>query len=261
VQLLTLPTGAAFGVPKGRPLPKTTGQVQFVGGSRGGQGACARAAALAPSDVHSDVYSRAQLRAALSPTTRDSVTGVRAYVDESVRENAPGLYVLAAVVVDVDQAEALRAGLQAALLPGEQRLHWHDEGAEARARLANVCGSPNLLAVVAVSTPMQRTRQERARALCLTGLLWELAGRDVPEVVLESRRQRDRHDRSTIGAAKQARAAHPALHFEHRGPLQEPLLWLSDVVAGAVALDRLGQGAYLEALGGSISVVEVAGAG
>lgn len=191
---------------------------------------------------------------------RGSVTAMTAtaYVDESVRENAPGVYVLAAAIVPDEHAPALRTALRDLLLPGEKRLHWHDESDQARSHLVKTLSSLGIPAVVAVSTPMGRTRQERARALCLNQLLWELAQDDIAEIVLESRRQRDSHDASTIGAAKRAKLCHPQVHFQHARPLDEPLLWLPDLFAGAVATERNGQPSYLAALAGLIVIVDVA---
>lgn len=182
---------------------------------------------------------------------------MRAYVDESVREQSPGYYVLAAVVVNDDGIDAVRSTLRGLLMPGAQRLHWHDEREDARASLVKAVGSLDLPALAVVSTPMRRSRQERARALCLTRLLWELAQLDVPAVTVESRQNRDRHDASTIGAARRAGRAHTALRFDHQRPRDEPLLWLPDLVAGAVAVAYAGQAEYLAPLGPRITVIEV----
>ena len=108
---------------------------------------------------------------------------------------------------------------------------------------------------------MRRTRQERARALCLSRLLWELAQLDVPDLTLESRQNRDRHDASTIGPARRARRAHQALQFDHRRPHDEPLLWLPALFAGAAAVARAGQTEYLATLAPRITVLDIEPAG
>jgi len=92
---------------------------------------------------------------------------VRAYVDESVREQSPGYYVLAAVVVSEERVDEIRSVLRRLLIPGARRLHWHDERDDARRSLLKAVSVLDVQALAVVSTPMRRTRQERARALCL----------------------------------------------------------------------------------------------
>jgi hypothetical protein len=186
---------------------------------------------------------------------------VRAYIDESVREAAPGLYVLASVAVPADQADDVRAALRSGLRHRRPRFHWRDEEDGDRQAMAKVARELQLPALVAVSTPMDPKRPERARRVCLTRLLWELEQRGLLDVLFESRQNRDRDDRAHIVRAQKAGHCSRSLTYGFELPLQEPLLWLPDLVAGAVAYARVGRGEEcLALLGESVTVVD-AGAG
>jgi hypothetical protein len=189
------------------------------------------------------------------------VVVVRAYIDESVREGAPGLYVLASVAVPEERADDVRAVLRAGLRHRRPRFHWRDEQDSDRQAMAKVAGELQLQSLVAVSTPMDHKRPERARRACLTRLLWELEQRAVRDVLFESRQNRDRDDRAHIVRAQKAGHCSSTLAYGFEMPLQEPLLWLPDLVAGAVAYARVGRGEQcLALLGDGVTVVD-AGAG
>lgn len=223
----------------------------------------------APRAVTSD--GAAEVRAALRtwevgrPRHKDglsvSVAGVRAYIDESLRNTAPGLYVLAAVAVSLEQSESVRQLLRDGLRHRRPRFHWTDEEPVDREAMAKTVGGLKLSSVVAIATPMNKHKPERARKVCLTRLLWELQQREVHDILLESRQEsRDRVDRAHILHAQKAHHLTSALRYGHALPLEEPLLWLPDLVAGAVSYARAGQEQFLQLLGAGVSIVD-AGSG
>ncbi len=59
----------------------------------------------------------------------------------------------------------------------------------------------NVRHVVAVASPLDPQRQERARRLCLTAIAWELHERGVHRLQLESRNNRDADDRRFLWAS------------------------------------------------------------
>ena len=183
---------------------------------------------------------------------------MRAYVDESGRNAAPGLYVLAGVVVATDQADEVRAVLRSGLRHKRHRFHWHEEEHGDQEGMAKLVGSLDLVAVVVVATPVDPRRPERARRLCLTRLLWELEHRNARDVLLESRGPaQDRDDRQHIGNTQRAQQLKPGLAFGFGDPLVEPLLWLPDLVAGAVNRDRSEKrDCCLELLGPGVTVID-----
>lgn len=179
---------------------------------------------------------------------------VTAYVDESLRLTGEGRYVLAGVVVPDERVAEVRAALRAAVPPRMRRYHWRKESAASRAHLCHTVARLDVDAV-AVTGPVDPTRQERARRQCLLRLLWELAERGVTNVVFESRRAADASDRRLIEHAQRAGWPRPA-QYRFAQPDAECLLWLPDVVAGAVAR-ALGDGdpTYLTLLGSPVTVL------
>ena len=82
-------------------------------------------------------------------------------------------------------------------------------------------------------------RQERARRRLLGRLLWELDQRQVSRLTLESRHvERDRHDQEAIGAFRNHGLLSRNLTVGFGQPRDEPMLWLADIVAGAVGDHR-----------------------
>jgi hypothetical protein len=171
---------------------------------------------------------------------------VIAYVDESMRLRDGSLYVLAAVLLDDERCDAIRERMRTLLLPRQQRLHWRDETHSRRRRILETI--VELEAFGIVISHRGAHRQDRARALCLRALLWELWAADARALVIESRQARnDQKDRRTIVAAQKVGEASPDLRYSFRGPKDEPLLWLPDAIAGA---RTSGNDVFLELLDG-----------
>jgi hypothetical protein len=155
-----------------------------------------------------------------------------AFMDESMRQGSPSLYVLAAVEVAAQDAGKVRSGLRALLLPRQRRLHWREESP---ARQRSILDAIQSMPVEAIIVELRDSiRPERARALCLRRALWELHVRQLDELVIETRQQHnDQRDRRTILAAKKNGEASDLLAYSFGKPLSEPLLWLPDAIAGA----------------------------
>lgn len=180
-----------------------------------------------------------------------------AYIDESLREAVSGLYVLASVTVPGERAEGVRGVLRAGLRNRRPRFHWTDEQSADREAMTKVVSDLALPGLVVVASPMDPRRSERARRVCLTRLLWELGQRGVHEVVLESRQGLDGDDRVHIVRVQRAGYLAAGLRYTFGRPLQEPLLWLPDLVAGAVAYDRTGVDLhYLQMLSSAVTIVD-----
>lgn len=180
-----------------------------------------------------------------------------AYVDESIRSSGHRLYVVAAVVV-IDDPQPPREAMLSMVLPAQRRYHWHDES-HAR-RLAMVDRIAGLgVTVFGYVHRDPGARQERARALCLRRALWDMHQHGVAELVIETRHaSADRRDRQTIVRAQQAGEAAATLVYGFEKPDDQPLLWLPDAAAGAIAAAAAGETLdYLGRLGRCVEVVEV----
>jgi hypothetical protein len=179
------------------------------------------------------------------------------FVDESMREGQGGLYVVAAVVFATDLEDARRA-TRSVLLPRQVRFHWHQESEPQRLKMLEHLAGVATSAMAYACRPISLRQQERARALCLNRLLWDVRDIGVTELVFESRQQRNNQkDRRTIVHAVKSGIASPTLRYRFERPKEEPLLWLPDAVAGAVATDLAAGGSYLETLDGWVAVTEL----
>ena len=179
-----------------------------------------------------------------------------AYVDESIRPIA-GVYLLAAAcVADVEIAEVRATAAQ--LAPPQQRFHWRDEKPPSRMKAVGLVGGLPALHLVVVGAPIDPRRQERARRHCLRRLLYELDEAGVSLVRMESRGRRlDTLDLQAVNVMRIQRVIGSALMVDHTQPGSEPLLWLPDIVAGAVGGQLDGKDSYAEELSGLIIRYEV----
>jgi hypothetical protein len=183
---------------------------------------------------------------------------MHAYIDEAIRQNGDGLYVVAAVIVapiDLDRARRAALGVPKA---GQRRFHWHNESEAQRLLMLQTIRALDLR-VRAYQVAASARKLERARALCIERLVWDLVELDIDELTFETRQaHNDARDRRTVIHAQKAGVAPGELHYGFERPEAEPLLWLADASAGAVTAALAGErGAYLEAIAGLVTIVQV----
>lgn len=170
-----------------------------------------------------------------------------AYVDESIR-TTDGVYVLAAVILeepDCDDARARVTGLSQRGLP----FHWRLELAPRRQTAVELIADLASLHLVVIGAPVDPRRQERARRQCMESLLFHLQAAGVAQVWLEARNAAaDRRDIEAVRAARARQIIQYGLLVDHARPSEEPLLWLADVVAGAMSAAEGGDPAYRDVI-------------
>jgi hypothetical protein len=169
----------------------------------------------------------------------------QAFIDESFLEcdSGTGYYLVAAAVVDDLQVQKAARDVMVGLLDRRTRgkLHWNEMDRARQLRAAAAVADIDSYHVVTVGTPVPRRRQDRARARCLERLVVELSGMGVTAVVAESRTPTlDSRDLTTVIGARYNLPKGSPFHFAHEAGRAEPLLWIADVVAGAVRLSREG---------------------
>lgn len=182
-------------------------------------------------------------REAPSPTVEFTLS---AWVDESVIvgsvQHSEGIYTVAAVVTDTAAVDDIRADLRGLTLRKGGRLHWVDESSKRRDELMAAIAAVDLAAIVTVGSPVHRSKQERARRCCLERLFYELGLLGVDQVCLESRTAApDRRDLRLLDHARDKGLVSAAFKVVFARPKDEPMLWLPDVVAGAVTAANLGE--------------------
>jgi hypothetical protein len=146
----------------------------------------------------------------------------------------------------------------AKLAPGRRRrFHWHDAEPRERQRAVNLVAEvPGLHLIVLVAGYNPR-KQERARRHGLAELLHQLESAGVTDVILDARRaEQDVRDIQAVDAFRAAKVVGREITVNHRrlgGEQKETLLWIPDIVAGAVHSHRQGKGNYLTRLEDLIS--------
>ncbi|MBB5787421.1 hypothetical protein [Jiangella mangrovi] len=168
---------------------------------------------------------------------------LHAFADESIRTSA-NVYVLAALLID--EADMTSVRVEARLLgKGSQpRFHWRDQVPADRRKAAAFVLGLRLNHLVVVGAGIDPRRQERARRKCLHELLTQLENQGVEHAWLESRDPVS--DGRDIAAVRAFRAAHliSEIRVEHEHAVNEPLLWVADLVAGAVGAAEAGEPQY-----------------
>lgn len=182
-----------------------------------------------------------------------------AFVDESEpepRSGSRGVYLLAAALIEAEQQEAVRTAVAAWLLPGQPKVHWHVENDRRRKLLvAALAGLPAMhLVVVRID---KHATAERRRRLCLNRLLLELDTAGVAEVYMEGRQaKQNAHDLQLLDVLRARQEVGPDLRMYHRPGRHEPLLWVPDLVAGAVGARHRGDSSYEDMLAGVLTHYE-----
>lgn len=175
-----------------------------------------------------------------------------AFVDEShtqPRRTGATTYILAAALVDPALFEGHRAVLQRLRLPGQNKLHWHDETDRRRWLITDAIGALDALHVVVIRSTTASERIERQRRHCLERMVFELDSLGVADVVVESRGPADdRRDRAMMDALRARRIVGPGVRMDHRPGRSEPLLWLPDAVCGATHAGLAGQDHHWSAM-------------
>jgi len=164
---------------------------------------------------------------------------VLAFADESSRTGNGGIYLIALVMVPSHRTVELRGILRSMLPTGQRRFHWRSDNRRLRGAMLDAIRVAGVHCAVFVKKPMKGTNQRRGRALCLEAALWHVTSIGIAELVIESRGEQDQDDRRTAVAAQRAGNADPELRYSFARPLEEPLLWLPDAIAGAASACEL----------------------
>lgn len=152
------------------------------------------------------------------------------------------IYLLAAAIANPIVCEPAREALRPFKAKGAPKLHWHSEDDGRRRKITAVVASFDVESLVIIGTPVDLRRQERARAQCMEHLLWQLDQLQVEHVWVENRTASlNRRDMQTVDRLRGRRLISNEIRLDFAYPSQEPMLWLPDIVAGAVSCARCGE--------------------
>ncbi|MGW5142681.1 hypothetical protein ACWEPH_26790 [Nocardia beijingensis] len=165
----------------------------------------------------------------------------------------PGTYIFAAALIEKDDVEAIRKTMRGLLLPSETKVHWHGSSPERRQELVGVVAELPVCSIIVVRhDPGANDRRHRRK--CLEYLFPQLAHMSCRNVTLESRGGMDRSDLDILQKFRARRVIDATMRIEHQRGRAEPVLAVPDIVCGAIVQHRVGNSAYLNALGGLIDL-------
>lgn len=184
---------------------------------------------------------------------------LQAFADESFKEDdGGGFYVLAAAVLPVDRHEELRKVMLGLRAERTGKLHWNVLTNEQKRAVVKRVADFEELHLVSVGAPVPARRQERGRSLCLRRLMIELHALGVGLLVAEGRTaQLDARDVRTIQQSRFSLPRDATFRVQHARGADEPLLWISDVVAGAVRARQEGIPDYADQLAECVIELQV----
>jgi len=150
------------------------------------------------------------------------------YVDESKRTG----YVLAAATVP--DPEATHRVIHSLILPGQRRLHMHNEQVRRRRAIVSALATTQVTITIYDAARQYRTDSE-GRAACLATLVKDLAtvggNGDNIQLVIEQDDSLVRSDRHELYQLVRAAGLTDVLKHRHQRAHEEPLLALPDIAA------------------------------
>lgn len=154
---------------------------------------------------------------------------VHAFADESRRGST---YLIAAAIAHPADLRCLRRTLRGLLLPGQREVHFKREKEPRQREIADAIS--RLPVQVQVYRSSCGRHDETARQACIVRLTRDLLDRRAHRLVIDSRSNRDVHDRSTIREVISQYRHDTPLAYEHVASTSEPLLWVADSAAWCV---------------------------
>ena len=179
---------------------------------------------------------------------------VRAYIDESMRQRKEDdcVYVLAAALVDDDDADDVRDALKRLRYRKNPTIHWYEEHPNSRAKLVAAITELPVRALVAIDFYEHR-KDERARRRCLEALWNALVEHGVASGEISSRcPSQDKLDLELLQHLRR-RSLSRALRMDWTRYADEPLLWAGDVFASAIGWSFDGDSMHADALNSMIT--------
>lgn len=186
---------------------------------------------------------------------------LQAFLDESQsdRFRDPFCYVLAAGVCAPVDIDAARAAMEQLRLPGQLKVHWRDESHKRRRQVVETVAALPLQHLVVVRDGRVGEAGERQRRHCLERMLFELDQLQVDTATFESRGAADdRRDRAMLDALRARKVVTSALRVAHTPGPKDSLLWVPDIVCGAVTQQRTGDAQYIEVLATQVKLITIA---
>lgn len=186
------------------------------------------------------------------------MSDLSAFIDESGSHRSldADTYMLAAAIYDSETSLKAQAAMRGLLLPGQAKVHWHDEDERRRLKLVNEVAGLEGVGLIVVRNGLPGEKNERRRRLCGERMYYELEQNGVQKAVFESRgRADDLRDRKHLDSLKARKQITGPLRVDHLAGRAEPLLWVPDILCGALSQARTGNEMYMERLTAKVEII------
>lgn len=141
-------------------------------------------------------------------------------------------------------------------------MHWRDESDKRRHLVTEGVAALPLQHVVVIRDGRDSESVERRRRHCLERMLFELDALRIGIATFESRGSADdKRDRDMLDALRARKIVSKDLRIAHTPGRKDALLWVPDVVCGAVTQQRTGDGSYLGIISTQVHVITVSAVG
>ncbi|WP_278234627.1 hypothetical protein [Isoptericola sp. AK164] len=180
-----------------------------------------------------------------------STTDLVAWADEtqSRRDRDPGVYILAAPIIQASRVEDAREAMQALQQPREKKIHWREDSDKRHDQVIDTIRSVDIVeTVVVVMTGFTVDQREtRRRRKVLERFLYQIAQRGCSQLTFESRGSvEDARDFAVVDALRAGQVIPAQLRVDHVPGPADPALWIADAVCGAITEARCGRPRWLE---------------
>jgi hypothetical protein len=170
-----------------------------------------------------------------------------------------GLYFLGASIVDDGAAfEDYRRELIALKPRSQPKLHWYDSVPNLRIKAVSAVRGFELEHWAFEHEVLDGDSSERSRRACIEVMMYELVNLGVTQVVFESRGPADDKRDARMIEAMRARKRVQGVRFDHVRGRAEPMLWVPDVVLGAIESDRRGESLYFAEISHQVGIIPTA---
>jgi len=175
----------------------------------------------------------------------------RAFLDESSASRGEDRqeYLVCAALIPSADVENIRKRFLPLRLRGQIKLHWTDESETRRRQIVARIAELGQMSALVSHVSSRHRKTERFRRKCLEVLYYELAQMGVESVVCEARTPaQDQKDLAHIVALRSQGVVTDKFRIDHCRGGDDPLLWLPDILLGAVNSAYLGTHEYLDVL-------------
>lgn len=165
----------------------------------------------------------------------------------------PGTYIMATALCDDADVAEIRAAMEAEILAGETKVHWHGSSDSRRLDLCHRVAALPLTGIAVVHHQLDAV-DRRHRRKCLETMLPLVGDYGCSVLTLESRGGQDSSDMDILQKFRAQKVVTSSMRLDHSIGRYEPALWIADIICGAITQDRIRRPEYFAVIGSAVEV-------